>query len=52
MCESNFGKCTEVQKAAFRAYVECLEAQNQCSLDIVQSCAARHSAGVNLMCNG
>lgn len=52
MCEHNLDKCTEGQKAAFEAYVMCLEANNQCSLDIVAGCAAQHPGGVNLMCKG
>jgi hypothetical protein len=52
MCEHNLDKCTDGQKAAFEAYVECLEANNQCSLDIVAGCASRHPGGVNLMCKG
>lgn len=52
LCEDNLDKCTPGQKAAFQAYVECLEANNQCSLEIVSACAARHPGGVNLMCRG
>lgn len=52
MCEHNLDKCTPGQKAAFQAYVECLEANNECSLAIVSACAARHPGGVNLMCRG
>ncbi|MCA9551655.1 MAG: hypothetical protein KC933_16580 [Myxococcales bacterium] len=50
MCERKIAKCNEGQLAQFRGYVECLEAQNVCSMEALASCAEKWPGGVNLAC--
>jgi len=49
-CKAKIASCTEPQKAAMDAYVSCLEAANECSLQVVARCAEAHPGGVNLAC--
>ena len=49
-CEARTKNCTPGQKAAFRAYVECLETQKECSLEAMGRCQKQHPGGVNLTC--
>lgn len=49
-CEGRTKNCSPAQKAAFQAYVQCLEAQNECSLEAMGRCQKQHPGGVNLTC--
>jgi hypothetical protein len=49
-CEAALQNCDEGHIAQANAYVSCLESQNVCSLDTINSCAAQHPGGVNLQC--
>jgi hypothetical protein len=50
MCKERIEHCSPEQRAAFAAYVGCLEEANRCSMEVVASCARRHPGGVNLSC--
>ena len=52
LCERNLDVCNANQLAAFKAYVQCLEAMKMCSFEAVGQCAAAHPGGVNLQCAG
>src|SRR5262245_22173367 len=49
-CEDRLADCEEGQLAQARGYVECLEKQNQCSMDIMAACQAQFPNGVNVSC--
>lgn len=49
-CKARISRCSDAQKAAFEAYVACLETANQCSLEVVARCARAHPGAVNLAC--
>jgi len=51
MCEKKIEKCNEGQLAQFRGYIECLEAQKVCSMEVLSACAQKYPGGVNLVCN-
>jgi hypothetical protein len=50
-CESSIKKCDQAHMAQIEGYVSCLEGQNVCSLDTMNSCQAAYPGGVNLVCN-
>lgn len=52
LCENKIKNCNAGQLAQMEGYVACLEAANQCSLDIMARCAEQYPGGVNLYCGG
>ena len=52
LCEENLARCSDGEKARIEAYVQCLEAQNECSLAANNRCGAQFPGAVNLTCKG
>jgi hypothetical protein len=51
-CEFNLEHCDVGHVQQFNSYVSCIESQNVCSLDAINSCQQQFPGGVNLMCPG
>lgn len=50
MCERKVKKCNQAQLAQFQGYVQCLESQKVCSMEVLAGCAEKYPGGVNLAC--
>jgi hypothetical protein len=49
-CESNYDRCSDVERAQIEGYVACLEASATCSQDVLAACQAQFPGGVNKFC--
>lgn len=50
LCEQNLDRCNTGQLQMFEKYVQCLESQSACSLDVLGQCGQAYPGGVNLQC--
>lgn len=50
-CEQSIKNCGSGHLAQMEGYVACLEAADECSLDVMRNCQEKFPGGVNLSCS-